>query len=63
MICKNEKDTGTHLEGGVEVLHIDVLVGSGLPLAPEQQAFLGRHLLHADVWGEIITIQLDIQAI
>ena len=33
----------------MEVLYVDVLVGRGLPLAPEQQALLGRHLLHGDV--------------
>lgn len=36
-------------EGEVEVLDVDVLVGGGLPLAPEQQTFLGSHLLHGDV--------------
>ena len=35
--------------GQVEVLHVDVLVGDSLPLAPQQQALLGRHLLHRDV--------------
>ena len=40
---------GNDLEGGVEVLDIDVLVGCCLALAPEQQTFLGGHLLHADV--------------
>ena len=33
----------------MEVLDVDVLVGRGLPLAPEEQALLGRHLLHGDV--------------
>ena len=33
----------------MEVLDIDVLVWGCLPLAPEQQAFLGSHLLHRDV--------------
>ena len=33
----------------VEVLHIDVLVGGGLALAPQQQTLLGGHLLHRDV--------------
>ena len=33
----------------VEVLHIDVLVGGGLPLAPQQQTLLGGHLFHRDV--------------
>lgn len=33
----------------MEVRNIDVLVGSGLALAPEEQALLGRQLLHRDV--------------
>ena len=33
----------------VEVLHVDVLVGGGLALAPEQQTLLGSHLLNGDV--------------
>lgn len=33
----------------MEVLHVDVLVGCSLALAPQQQPLLGRHLLHADV--------------
>lgn len=33
----------------MEVLDVDVLVGRGLPLAPEQQPLLGRHLLDGDV--------------
>ena len=33
----------------VEVLHVDVLVGSGLALAPEQETLLGSHLLNGDV--------------
>lgn len=38
-----------NLEGRVEVLDIDVLVGSRLALAPQQQPLFGGHLLHADV--------------
>lgn len=37
------------LERQVEVLHVDVLVGGGLALAPQQQTLLGRHLLYRDV--------------
>ena len=33
----------------VEVLHVDVLVGCGLALAPEQETLLGGHLLNGDV--------------
>jgi hypothetical protein len=33
----------------VEVLDVHVLVGRRLPLAPQQQALLSRHLLHRDV--------------
>ena len=33
----------------VEVLDVDVFVGGGLPLAPEEETFLGRHLLDWDV--------------
>ena len=33
----------------VEVLNVDILVRSSLPLAPEQQPLLGCHLLHGDV--------------
>ena len=33
----------------VEVLHVDVLVGGGLALAPEQQTLLGGHLLNRNV--------------
>ena len=37
------------LEAGVEVLHVHVLVGGRLALAPEQEALLGGHLLDRDV--------------
>ena len=37
------------LEAGVEVLHVDVLVGRRLALTPEQETLLSGHLLHADV--------------
>ena len=33
----------------VEVLDVDILVRSGLPLAPEKQTLLGGHLLHWNV--------------
>lgn len=33
----------------MEVLYVDVLVGSRLALAPQQQTLLGGHLLHGDV--------------
>jgi hypothetical protein len=33
----------------MEVLDVDVLVGGGLPLAPEQETLLGGHLLNGDV--------------
>ena len=33
----------------MEVLDVDVLVGGGLPLAPEEEPLLGRHLLDGDV--------------
>lgn len=33
----------------MEVLHVDVLVGGGFPLAPQQQAFLGGHFLNGNV--------------
>lgn len=33
----------------VEVLHIDILVGSGLPLAPQEKTLLGRGLCKQDV--------------
>lgn len=36
----------TVLEREMEVLHVDVLVGRGLALAPQQQTFLRRHLFH-----------------
>lgn len=39
----------TVLEGQVEVLNIDILVRSGLALAPQQQTFLRGHFLHGDV--------------
>lgn len=37
------------LEGSVEVLHVDILVRGSLALAPEEETFLGSHLLNADV--------------
>lgn len=37
------------LEGQVEVLYVDVLVRCRLALAPQQQTFLGGHLLHGNV--------------
>ena len=37
------------LEARVEVLHVHVLVGRRLALAPEQEALLGGHLLDRDV--------------
>jgi hypothetical protein len=33
----------------MEVLDIDVLVGSGFPLTPQQETLLGCHFLHGDV--------------
>ena len=33
----------------MEVLHVDVLVGGSLPLAPQQQTFLGGHFLNGNV--------------
>ena len=33
----------------MEVLYIDIFVGSCLSLAPEEEAFLGRHLFNGDV--------------
>ena len=33
----------------VEVLDIDIFVRCCLPLTPEQETFLGSHLLHGDV--------------
>lgn len=39
----------THLEGQMEVLYVDVLVGCRLALAPQQQTLLGGHLLNRDV--------------
>lgn len=39
----------TVLERQMEVLDVDVLVGGGLALTPEQETFLGGHLLDRDV--------------
>lgn len=39
----------THLEAEMEVLYIDIFVGGGLALAPQQQALFGCHLLHRNV--------------
>lgn len=39
----------TVLERKVEVLDVDVLVRGRLPLAPQQQTFLGSHLFNGDV--------------
>lgn len=39
----------THLEGQMEVLDVDVLVGRRLALAPQQQTLLGGHLLDGNV--------------
>lgn len=33
----------------MEVLHVDILVRGGFPLAPQQQTFLGGHFFHRDV--------------
>lgn len=33
----------------MEVLYIDIFVGGGLALAPQQQALFGCHLLHRNV--------------
>jgi len=33
----------------VEVLDVDVLVGGGLPLAPQEETLFGSHLFHGDV--------------
>ncbi len=46
----NESTEGeTVPPGQVEVVHAHVLVGSSLTLAPEQQSFLGGHLLYRDI--------------
>lgn len=37
------------LERQVEVLNVDVFVGRGLALAPEQETLLGCHFLHGNV--------------
>lgn len=39
----------THLEGQMEVLYVDILVGCRLALAPQQQTLLGGHLLNGDI--------------
>lgn len=52
-ILKAHKSPRTNLERQMEVLYVDVLVGSSLALTPQQQTLLGGHLLNGNVlYGE-----------
>lgn len=46
-MMKSEAEINTcvqHVLPNVEVLHVDILVGSGLPLAPQEKTLLRRGL-------------------
>lgn len=47
--CPKRTLLQTHLEREMEVLHVDVLVGRGLALAPQQETLLGCHFLDGNV--------------
>src|ERR1700739_34834 len=49
MTMNERTESKSILPTHVEVLHVDILVRSRLPLAPEEESFFGSHFLHRDV--------------